>query len=160
MSGELSKSELLAEIQQCFTPQEWARILEAMEKGKSLTVELVEGGKDLQQYREKAAEVKSLFEQTAAESILASDRPGNKGLGPLRSRVFDRGLDGGLIAIAVEAKRKEIQSDRMYSPEEAAYVLGVHVKTILRWVQEGGIKSFGFGGRMHRIRGADLLGMK
>ena len=153
------KAKLLEEIL-AGLPEDTAKMIREVLRGeRSFTIELTNAEKGLS-YSEKDTVPKRVFEQSASESILESSRPGSKSLGPKRGSGALDSFDGSLVRIAVERHKADIVPNAMYSPREAAYTLGVNVKTILRWIQAGGIKSTKFGTRQHRIRGTDLLGMK
>ncbi len=49
-----------------------------------------------------------------------------------------------------------VDRDRLYSPKEAASVLGVTPYTVAKWVREGWLPGRRLGYKMVRIRGADI----
>ncbi len=59
--------------------------------------------------------------------------------------------------VRTEASQPRSAPERLYSPEEAAEYLGVHVQTIRAWIRSGRLKASRLAGqRALRIRAADL----
>ncbi|MDI6854529.1 MAG: helix-turn-helix domain-containing protein [Deltaproteobacteria bacterium] len=46
--------------------------------------------------------------------------------------------------------------EKLYTPEEAAAVLRVKPRTIMEWLRQGKLKGVKLGGKLWRIREADL----
>jgi excisionase family DNA binding protein len=55
---------------------------------------------------------------------------------------------------------REAATRRLYSPEEAAEYLGVHVKTVRNWIRAGRLPASRLAGqRVLRIKSGDLNGL-
>lgn len=52
---------------------------------------------------------------------------------------------------------RQLTKDALYRPDEVAEILGVHVKTIRRWVQEGKIIGIKYTRKCLRITGKSIL---
>jgi excisionase family DNA binding protein len=52
---------------------------------------------------------------------------------------------------------KKLEPDKLYTPREAAEIIGVNPETVRRWVREGRVPAQkGLVGQAFKIRGADL----
>jgi putative resolvase len=54
----------------------------------------------------------------------------------------------------------EIIGEKLYTPAEAAEILGVHLKTVYRYIKRGKIKTIVWSERVRWIKGAELKKMR
>ncbi|MCL4241792.1 MAG: helix-turn-helix domain-containing protein [Dehalococcoidia bacterium] len=77
----------------------------------------------------------------------------------LPARVFgELGVTPGQVeAFARDQKASPTGPEKLYSPEEAADYLGVHVQTVRAWIRSGRLRASRLAGqRALRIRASDL----
>jgi putative resolvase len=54
----------------------------------------------------------------------------------------------------------EIIGEKLYTPAEAAEILGVHLKTVYRYIKRGKIKTIEWTERVRWVKGSELKRMK
>lgn len=110
------------------------------------------------------------FSRVLAEEVHRSGRTRLDDLHVLLALMrFDEGLPGrvfGELGVTPEeveryvrsGGRRPVPDEKLYSPEEAAEYLGVHVQTVRAWIRSGRLRASRLAGqRALRIRASDLL---
>jgi excisionase family DNA binding protein len=63
-------------------------------------------------------------------------------------------------AFARTGRTRAPDMEQLYSPEEAAEYLGIHVQTVRAWIRSGRLKAHRLAGqRSLRIKASDLMGV-
>ena len=95
------------------------------------------------------ATVEQQAEDAAAALRAIVDRAGELGVAPEQVEEYAR---------AARASGMDLPPPRLYSPEEAAEYLGIHVQTVRAWIRSGRLKASRLAGqRALRIKSSDLM---